>query len=65
MAYLIPETCKVVISRAGLGDYISPPSGVAMFYNNLKCPKKCLWLQGSQHGTIPKLRDYSFRREGM
>jgi cephalosporin-C deacetylase-like acetyl esterase len=65
MACLIPETCKVVISRAGLGDYISPPSGVAMFYNNLKCPKKCLWLQGSRHGTIPKIRDYSFRREGM
>ena len=65
MARLIPKMCKVVVSRAGLGDYISPPSGIAMFYNNLTCPKKCLWLQGSQHGTIPKERDYSFRQEGL
>lgn len=45
--------CRVDIPRAGLGDYTCPPSGVAVFYNNLKCPKKITWFQGSTHGYVP------------
>ena len=45
--------CMVDIPRAGLGDYVCPPSGVAVFYNNLKCPKKITWYQGSTHGYVP------------
>lgn len=46
--------CPVVITRAGLGDYVCPPSGLAILYNNLKAPKKILWYQGSTHGFVPK-----------
>ena len=46
--------CPVVISRAGLGDYICPPSGLAILYNNLKSPKKIIWIQGSTHGFVPQ-----------
>ena len=46
-------TCKVNCTRAGLGDYTCPPSGLAVVYNNLKCPKSCNWTQGSRHGYIP------------
>ena len=45
---------EVYISRAGLGDYICPPSGLAVCYNNLATPrKKMVWVQGSTHGFIP------------
>lgn len=46
--------CKTVISRAGLGDYTCPPSGLAVLYNNIKAPKKIKWVQGSTHGFVPK-----------
>lgn len=52
----IPATCKVFISRAGLGDDCCPASGLAVAYNNLKCPKKIRFVQGSEHmhwGGIP------------
>ncbi len=45
--------CRVEITRAGLGDYCCPPSGIAILYNNLKCPKKINWVQGSTHGYVP------------
>ncbi|MGE4563782.1 MAG: acetylxylan esterase [Victivallaceae bacterium] len=45
--------CPVEITRAGLGDYTCPPSGVAILYNNLKSPKKINYYQGSTHGFIP------------
>ncbi len=45
--------CPVVISRAGLGDYVCPPSGLAVLYNNIKSPKKIIWFQGSTHGFVP------------
>ena len=48
-------TCPVEIPRAGLGDYICPPSGIALLYNNLKCPKKINWYQGSNHGFVPRI----------
>ena len=53
IARLIPKTCRVDISRAGLGDYIAPPCGVAMMFNNLACPKRIVWVQGSTHGYVP------------
>ena len=46
--------CPVTITRAGLGDYVCPPSGLAILYNNLKVPKKIKWYQGSTHGFVPE-----------
>ena len=46
--------CKVIITRAGLGDYVCPPSGLAISYNELKCPKSILWVQSSTHGYVQK-----------
>ena len=57
MSRRIPLSCNVRIARAGLGDYIAPPCGVAMFYNNLRCPKSIVWVQGSQHCNEPPVRD--------
>ncbi|MBR7128388.1 MAG: acetylxylan esterase [Lentisphaeria bacterium] len=48
----IPETCFVHITRAGLGDYVCPPSGITIFYNNLKCPKKITYVHDSDHGYV-------------
>ncbi len=45
--------CPVVITRAGLGDYVCPPSGLAVLYNNITAPKKIFWVQGSDHGYAP------------
>ena len=47
-------TCPIVISRAGLGDYTCPPSGISIMYNNLKCKKEIIWHQGSEHNYIPE-----------
>lgn len=47
---MIPKTCRVNVSQAGLGDYICPPTGVMAFYNGLKCPKRITWIQNHQHG---------------
>lgn len=59
----IPKTCFTIITRAGLGDYCCPPSGLAMMWNNMTCPKKIVWVQGSQHGYVPPSyegRDFTF-----
>jgi len=40
----IPATCRVDITRAGLGDYICPPPGIATLYNALHCPKSICWM---------------------
>ena len=53
MARRISKTCQTVIPRAGLGDYVCPPSGVAILYNNIHGPKKITWVQGSTHGWAP------------
>ena len=53
MARRIPKTCQTVIPRAGLGDYVCPPSGIAILYNNIPGPKKITWVQGSTHGWAP------------
>ena len=46
--------CQVLIPRAGIGDYVCPPSGVAVAYNNIKAPKKIFWMQSSTHPYIPE-----------
>lgn len=54
LAKRIPVTCRVNITRAGLGDYCCPPSGVCAMWNALKCPKQIKWVQGSTHGHVPQ-----------
>jgi len=46
----IPETCKVYISRNGMGDVTCTPSGVYAVYNNVRGPKRMRMVQGSEHG---------------
>ena len=48
----IPVTCFTEIARVGLGDYVCPPSGVTIVYNNLKCPKKITYVYDSDHGYV-------------
>ena len=49
----IPKTCKTNITRAGLGDYCCPPTGLAKLWNNIPGPKKIHWMQGTQHSFTP------------
>ena len=49
----VPPTCDFTISRAGLGDYVCPPAGVSILYNNLRCRKSITYVQGSTHGVVP------------
>ncbi|MBO7721263.1 MAG: acetylxylan esterase [Kiritimatiellae bacterium] len=64
VAKRIPKTCRVTISRAGLGDYTCPPSGLACLYNSITAPKKIVWYQGSEHGYVaPPVPDETFTFE--
>lgn len=48
------KKADVYITRAGLGDYVCPPSGLMICYKNLATPKKTIrWVQGSDHGFVP------------
>ena len=38
---------------AGLGDYVCPPSGVSVLYNNIKAPKTIEYTQGATHSYNP------------
>ena len=49
----IPATCRTVVTRAGIGDYCCPPTGLAKMYNNIPGNKEIHWMQGSQHGYVP------------
>ena len=49
----IPKSCRTVITRAGLGDYCCPPTGLAKLWNNIPGNKEIHWVQGSQHGYVP------------
>ena len=53
MAKRVSPKCKLTVTRAGLGDYTCPPSGIAVLFNNLKCDKTINWVQGSTHGHVP------------
>ena len=63
----VPATCRVDIPRAGLGDYTCQPSGIAILWNNLKCSKTIVWVQGSEHGYVPPAYDGrdTKRNEGL
>ena len=45
----VPPTCTVDIYRAGLGDTLCLPSGLARLYNVLRGPKKIRFWQGWVH----------------
>ncbi len=48
------ENVDFVILRAGLGDYVCPPSGMMALYDALDCPVTCTFTQGKTHGyTLP------------
>lgn len=49
----IPGNCRVDVVRAGLGDYVCPPMGLAKLWKALTCSKRIMWVQGSQHGYVP------------
>ena len=49
----VPASCKVEITRLGMGDYTCPPRGVLLSYYNMKCPVKANLVQGSTHGYVP------------
>ena len=59
----IPKTCLTIITRAGLGDYCCPPTGLAKLYNNMTCPKQINWVQGSTHGYVPPEKHQAFSLE--
>ena len=62
----IPKSCRTVITRAGLGDYCCPPTGLAKLWNNIPGNKEIHWVQGSQHGYVPpayKGRDFVREQE--
>ena len=64
LAKRVSKKCRVEITRAGLGDYCCPPSGVAILYNNIPGPKKINWVQGSTHGYIPPEKHQAFSLTG-
>ena len=43
------ETCLVDIVRAGLGDYVAQPSGVAVLFNNAPAKKRVVYYQNCAH----------------
>ncbi|PAW75965.1 MAG: hypothetical protein B9S32_16765 [Verrucomicrobia bacterium Tous-C9LFEB] len=45
--------CPNVTISAGLGDYVCPPSTIAVLYNNLTVPKQIKYIQGATHGFNP------------
>ena len=49
----IPTSCLTIVTRAGLGDYCCPPTGLAKLWNNIPGNKKVIWVQGSEHGYVP------------
>jgi cephalosporin-C deacetylase-like acetyl esterase len=53
----IPETCRVNLSRAGLGDNTCPPSGIAAVFNAVRGPASIRFVQGSEHQDWGKIPD--------
>ncbi len=45
------ENVDFVILRAGLGDYVCPPSGIMALYDALDCVVNFRFTQGKTHGT--------------
>jgi cephalosporin-C deacetylase-like acetyl esterase len=44
--------CETFVT-AGLGDYVCPPSGVSVVFNNIQAPKTIEYIQGATHGYNP------------
>ena len=59
----INKGSRIEIVRAGLGDYVCPPSGLAALYNAIPCSKSILWIQGATHGYTPPDPNPSFMFE--
>jgi cephalosporin-C deacetylase-like acetyl esterase len=55
----IPRSCRTVVTRAGIGDYCCPPTGLAKLWYAVPGNKEIHWVQGSQHGYVPP--DYKGR----
>ena len=53
ISHIARAKCPVEITRAGLGDYTCPPSGLALYFNAIPGSKSIRWVQGSEHGFIP------------
>ena len=53
--------CPVEITRAGLGDYVCPPSGLAAYFNAIPGPKSIYWVQGSRHCHVPVGENQTFK----
>jgi cephalosporin-C deacetylase-like acetyl esterase len=49
------ETCLVDIVRAGLGDYVAQPSGVAVLFNNAPAKKRVIYYQNCAHAEPNEL----------
>ena len=45
--------CPVTLV-AGLGDYVCPPTGLAVVYRNIPTKKQITWHQGCTHGWWPR-----------
>lgn len=61
ISHIARAKCPVEIPRAGLGDYVCPPSGQAALFNAIKTPKSILWVQGSQHGLVPPQPNQTYK----
>ena len=48
-------TCLVDIVRAGLGDYVAQPSGVAVLFNNAPAKKRVIYYQNCAHAEPNEL----------
>ena len=64
MAPRIPKSCRLVVTMAGLGDYICPPTGVMAFYNSVTAPKEMTFVQNAQHGNRLEPCPQKFRLDG-
>ncbi len=53
--------CPVAI-RAGLGDYVCPPSGEAALYNSITAPVSIEFVQDATHG-FPKHKTAVYKRQ--
>ena len=56
----VPKSCKVEITRLGMGDYTCPPRGILLSYYLMKCPVKANLVQGSTHGYVPPSPNQKF-----
>lgn len=56
----VPVSCRVEITRLGLGDYTCPPRGVLLSYYALRGPASVRMIQGSTHCYVPDQPNQTF-----